>query len=161
MDSMAMPVVPDFAGGIAAAIGQLTSALRLPTDWVASPSFRWTPDGATLHVVWGPPRARASEAAASAAKTKKKKKRSKASQERSALRASAHRERRKEQESTTGNPQSTLFPLRPSAPPFVPDSASPSPPPQAPTDSEGVAEGGEEGGSVGDTEQHYGPVGLK
>ena len=88
---MAVPVVPDFAAGLAAAVGQLSSALRLPIDWVASPSLRWTPSGATLHVAWGPPRVRVSEAV-TAAKARKKK-RSAASQQRSAQRAAAHKER--------------------------------------------------------------------
>ena len=50
----ALPVVPYFAAGLAAAVGQLTTALRLPNGWVASPSLRWTPSGATLLVWWGP-----------------------------------------------------------------------------------------------------------
>ena len=47
---MALPVdgvVPDFAAGLVAAVGQLSAALCLPTGWVASPSLRWPPGGAT------------------------------------------------------------------------------------------------------------------
>ena len=56
---MAVPVTPDFAAGLAAAVGQLSSALKLPREWVASPSLRWTPSGATLLVRWGPAPGRA------------------------------------------------------------------------------------------------------
>ena len=78
---MAVPVVPDFAAGLAAAVGQMTSALHFPTTWVASPSLRWTPSGATLHVASGPPHVGASEVASKA--KRRPKKRSAASQQRS------------------------------------------------------------------------------
>mgnify|MGYP001355333301 CR=1 FL=1 len=113
---MAVPVMPDFAAGLAAAVGQLSSALKLPTGWVASPSLRWTPSGATLLVRWGPP---ALGRAPGGGEEQKKKRRSTAQQRRSALRAEAHKARRNGQESDQqqAHPQQAL---RPSAPAFSP-----------------------------------------
>ena len=119
---MAVPVMPDFAAGLAAAVGQLSSALKLPTGWVASPSLRWTPSGATLHVAWGPPRVRASEAATTA--KRRKKKRSTALQQRSAQRAAAHKERIAQQQQQQHNHQQQL---KPTAPTFIPNSVAPPP----------------------------------
>merc|ERR1719231_964953 len=110
-----LPVVPDFAAGLAAAVGQLTTALRLPNGWVASPSLRWTPSGATLLVRWGPALSRAPRGGEG-----KQRRRSAAQQRRSALRAAAHKERREqEQKQQQAQPQQQL---RPGALPFVPDS---------------------------------------
>ena len=119
-----LPVVPDFAAGLAAAIGQLTTALRLPTGWVASPSLRWTPSGATLLVRWGP----ALSGAPGGGEKTRRQRRSKAQQRRSALRAEAHKARRNglEHGQQQAHPQQSL---RPSAPAFSPQFRPPPPPP--------------------------------
>ena len=116
---MAFPTVPDFAAGLAAAVGQLSSALKLPTGWVASPSLRWTPSGATLLVRWGPP----ALGRAPGGGEHSKRKRSAAQQRRSALRAAAHKERKRQQQRTAQHA------LRPEAPAFSPNAGPPPPPP--------------------------------
>ena len=118
-----LPVVPDFAAGLAAAVGQLSTALRLPTGWVASPSLRWTPSGATLLVRWGPALSRAPGGGEN-----RKKRRSAAQQRRSALRAAAHKAQKSEQEQQqhSGHPRQQL---RLGALPYVPNSDQPLPPP--------------------------------
>ena len=110
-DKMAVPVTPDFAAGLAAAVGQLSSALKLPREWVASPSLRWTPSGATLLVRWGPASGRAPGGG-----EKTKRKRSKAQQARSRLRAAAHKTRKAEQQ----HQQRGAAGLRPEATAYVP-----------------------------------------
>ena len=114
VDSMAIPVVPDFASGLAVAVGQMTSALKLPTGWVASPSLRWTPSGATLLVRWGPVSGRAP-----GGEEAKKRKRSAAQQQRSALRAAEHKQHKAKQQ----HQQRIAAGLRPEAPVFAPSNS--------------------------------------
>jgi hypothetical protein len=133
---VSLPVVPDFAAGLAAAVGQLSTALRLPTGWVASPSLRWTPSGATLLVRWGPPASSRAPGGGEHSKTK----RSAAQQRRSALRAAAHRERKEKQQ------QRSAQQLRPEAPFYIPNSDQPPLPPETiQPDSAVEMEVGEEG----------------
>ena len=84
-------VRPELLVNLTAALGNVSKACGLPSGWVAKPSFRITPQGASLQVVWSP--APAAQEKQSKATEVKKKRRSKSSRQRSADRAALHKAR--------------------------------------------------------------------
>ena len=84
-------VRPELLVNLTAALGNVSKACGLPSGWVAKPSFRITPQGASLQVVWSP--APAAQENQSKATEVKKKRRSKSSRQRSADRAALHKAR--------------------------------------------------------------------
>jgi hypothetical protein len=110
-------VRPELLVNLTAALGIVAKACGLPPGWVAKPSFRITPQGASLQVVWS-----ATPAARVQCERKEvKKRRSRSSRQRSADRAAAHKARSKPQMSTSHqqalNPASKSFTPNPAPPP--------------------------------------------
>jgi hypothetical protein len=108
---------PELLVNLTAALGIVAKACGLPPGWVAKPSFRITPQGASLQVVWS-----ATPAARVQCERKEvKKRRSRSSRQRSADRAAAHKARSKPQMSTSHqqalNPASKSFTPNPAPPP--------------------------------------------
>ena len=111
---------PELLVNLTAALGIVAKACGLPPGWVAKPSFRITPQGASLQVVWS-----ATPAARVQCERKEvKKRRSRSSRQRSADRAAAHKARSKPQMSTSHqqalNPASKSFTPNPAPPPPIP-----------------------------------------
>ena len=79
---------PNLLANLATELDRVAKVCRLPHGWIAKPSFRLTPQGASLLVVWQSAPAAADLQQSRAAK---KKTRSKASRKRSAARAAAHK----------------------------------------------------------------------
>jgi hypothetical protein len=112
-------VRPELLVNLTAALGNVSKACGLPSGWVAKPSFRITPQGASLQVVWSPaPAAREKE---SKAPEVKKKRRSKSSRQRSADRAAAHKVRPRPlvvpSHQQAWNPTAAIFTPNPAPPP--------------------------------------------
>jgi hypothetical protein len=103
---------PELLVNLTAALGSVARACGLPHGWVATPSFRITPQGASLQVVWSTtPAARAQPGG----KEVKKKRKSKSSRQRSADRAALHKARKKP-------PATSQQALDPAAKSFSPNS---------------------------------------
>ena len=99
---------------LTAALEKVAVACGLPKGWTAEPSFRLTPKGASLMVIWNQP----SPAAENQRKGAGKKTKSKSTLERSAERGRRHKER--QQRPNLGQ-QLGSTPLSKKAQPFVPD----------------------------------------
>jgi hypothetical protein len=102
--SMANLADPNLLANLATELDRVAKVCRLPHGWMAKPSFRLTPQGASLLVVWHPATTAARESARPRA-SEKKKRRSKAARERSAARAAGHEERKKTQQSANSRQQ--------------------------------------------------------
>ena len=113
------PSEPGLLVNLAAALENVANACRLPSGWVAKPSFRITPQGASLQVVWPP--APAAQENNSKATEVKKKRRSKSSRQRSADRAAAHKVRPRPlvvpPHQQAWNPTAAIFTPTPAPPP--------------------------------------------
>jgi hypothetical protein len=125
---------PELLVNLTAALGYVARACGLPHGWVATPSFRITPQGASLQVVWSTtPAARAQPGG----KEVKKKRRSKSSRQRSADRAALHKARKKP-------PATSQQALDPAAKSFSPNPIPVPPAPNsAPAAGQPAAEGSE------------------
>jgi hypothetical protein len=125
---------PELLVNLTAALGYVARACGLPHGWVATPSFRITPQGASLQVVWSTtPAARAQPGG----KEVKKKRKSKSSRQRSADRAALHKARKKP-------PATSQQALDPAAKSFSPNPIPVPPAPNsAPAAGQPAAEGSE------------------
>ena len=114
---------PGLLVNLTAALESVAEACCLPKGWVAKPSFRLTPQGASLLVTWSPVPAVAENRRSK--EVKKKKRKSKAARERSANRAAAHKVRKQQLEPQRLNPAAPEFTM-PAAP--APNSVLAGPP---------------------------------